>query len=278
MDAGFNKDYVEKFESTLSYTGANSSGSPGDVPADEHGNMCAYDASLAGSQATFLDMRLGDRWDLRLSDARDAYVFLTAKLANDPTIKTRYQGLVVSNSWSVGFKDDNLPVGSAERYFDNPNHFFTVAASELISAGADIVFAAGNAGDCSASPAGTIWGANSLDAVISVAAVDKKKARIYYSSEGPGVLSTNKPDISAFSEFFGSDDVDPDSGTSAAAAVVAGVVAAIRAQNGWGWNKSPSELKQHLLDIADKDVMKGGAIVTLTGWTREFGVGVARVQ
>jgi hypothetical protein len=68
--------------------------------------------------------------------------------------------------------------------------------------------------------------------VYSVAGVDVTNTRVGYSSQGPGRLSTRKPDISAYTHFRGS-DVYPnrvDGGTSAACPVAAGVVAAIRSR------------------------------------------------
>jgi len=201
VDLGFDKDIVianapqTQFEPALSYTAPNASGTPGSAPGDEHGNMCAYDATLVANNATLVDIRAGDPKDLRLSDATEAYDVLYAKITSDPTLKTKYRGLVLSNSWGIWAKDDNLPLGSVDRYFDNPNHPFTVMVRNLVALGADVVFAAGDSGECrSTSNNGTIWGANSLDEVISVAAVDVDKARIPYSSQGPGVLAATKPD------------------------------------------------------------------------------------
>jgi hypothetical protein len=265
-----------RFDATLSFSGRPDLGAPGSSPADEHGNMCAYDATLIGSNATLLDLRVGDPKDERLSDALKAYHFLIAQLASRPALRDQYEGLVVSNSWGLWSKDDDLPPD--ERYFDNPNHPFTLAVRELVQDGADVLFAAGDSALCPSTGDGTIWAANSLDEVISVAAVDANKARISYSSQGPGTLAAQKPDLSAFSEFAGSDDGDVDTGTSAAAAVAAGIVAVARSREGWGWKiKSPAQLKQHLIDTADRAVTQGGSLVTLTGWTRDFGFGIARV-
>jgi hypothetical protein len=241
--------------------------------------MCAYDATLAAPQATLVDIRVADPIAARLSDAEDAFNALYGKLTADDTIKNRYAGLVISNSWGLWAKDDNLPAGSVHRYFDNPNHPFTLMVKKLIGERVDVVFSAGDSGcELTPSPTGTIWGANSLDEVTSVAAIDVGKARISYSSRGPGALAPKKPDVSGYAEFIGSDNGDRDTGTSAAAAVTAGVVAAIRSQSGWGWkDKTPAEVKARLLAGVDKNVTQSGLAVTLSAWTADFGYGIARV-
>jgi hypothetical protein len=285
VDLGFDKNMVRqsapqtKFEPDLSYKATNGIGAPGTAPGDEHGNMCAYDATLIATGATLADLRVADPKEARLSDAEEAYNFFYARLTENDTYKNRYSGFVLSNSWGLQSKDDNLPPGSAHRYFDNPNHPFTLMVKKLIAERVDVVFSAGDSGGCpAASEDGSIWGANSLDAVVSVAAVDVEKTRLGYSSQGPGALAGNKPDVSSYAEFTGSDDGDRDTGTSAAAAITAGVVTAIRSQNGWGWrNKTPADVKERLKTTSEKDVTQGGTTTTLSGWSRDFGFGIARV-
>lgn len=66
--------------------------------------------------------------------------------------------------------------------------------------------------------------------MLCVAGIDAHNARVGYSSQGLGRLSADKPDISCYTHFRGSEvfSSQPDSGTSAACPVAAGVVAAIR--------------------------------------------------
>jgi subtilisin family serine protease len=66
--------------------------------------------------------------------------------------------------------------------------------------------------------------------VTSVAGVNVNNERVGYSSQGPGRLAREKPDLCGYTHFTGSDAFpgEPDSGTSAACPVVAGVVAAVR--------------------------------------------------
>ena len=106
-------------------------------------------------------------------------------------------------------------------------------------------FAAGNCGEpcpsakCHDSSVGSgcsIHASNSLEKVITVAAVNSLHERIGYSSPGPGMFEEKKPDIASYAHFFGNfgpgrpagDGKNPfDSGTSAATPVAAGVAAVL---------------------------------------------------
>ena len=106
--------------------------------------------------------------------------------------------------------------------------------------------------------------------MISVAGVDTRKRRVGYSSQGPGRLAANKPDLAAYTHFAGSDvfkdpagQPEPDSGTSAACPVAAGVVAAVRSK--YPTSKlSPAQLRALLAKTA-RDIGKTGFDFN-TGW------------
>ncbi|AKJ14714.1 hypothetical protein ABB07_33050 [Streptomyces incarnatus] len=89
--------------------------------------------------------------------------------------------------------------------------------------------------------------------MLCVGGVNTQRDRVGYSSQGPGRLSRRTPDICAFTHFSGSEAFGPgapDSGTSAACPVAAGVVAAIRTQ----WSAAsigPGELRTLLRRTAD---------------------------
>jgi subtilisin family serine protease len=156
-------------------------------------------------------------------------------IRNTPVRRRR---LVVSNSWGMFSPSWDFPVGHPGNYSDNPAHPFNVIVGSLEAEGVDILFAAGNCGrEC---PDGRcqfhtnqrpICGANSHPKVLCIAGIDYRKRRIGYSSQGPGRLDAQKPDVSACTAFIGS-RVYPggDGGTSAACPVAAGVVAAVRSK------------------------------------------------
>ena len=114
---------------------------------------------------------------------------------------------------------------------------------EVVASGAPAFFAAGNCGEncpstkCLPSgigPGRSIHGSNSLVEVLTMAAVNSRHERIGYSSQGPGMFEPRKPDLAAYSHFFGNfgpgrpaggDSSSFDNGTSAAAPVAVGVAA-----------------------------------------------------
>ena len=151
----------------------------------------------------------------------------------------------------------------------------------------DFVFGAGNCGQfasphrCGAldrGPGCSIWGANSHPDVYTAAAVTVNGSWLGYSSQGPAAWPTRdtwpddkwkeelaqKPDFAAPSQFYEDDDKSTlNSGTSAAAAVAAGVIAAIRSEPRWA-SISPWDLKSAMRRSAR------GA----DGWNQRTGCGI----
>jgi subtilisin family serine protease len=244
VDSGINVAYLKdkgldaKVDAAGSWTPAGVTSKPG-MHAVDHGTMCAFDAGIAAPAATFLDhaVLLSTQsgptvMSGLLSDAVRSYAKLREVLDGLPA---SHRALVVSNSWGMFDPQWDFPVGHPGNYSNNPRHPFNIAVASLEAAGADILFAAGNCGrEC---PDGRcnferlpICGANSHGRVITVAGIDTDGERVGYSSQGPGRLVTSKPDLSAYTHFTGSEVFapEPDSGTSAACPVLAGVVAAVR--------------------------------------------------
>ncbi|WP_327117662.1 S8 family peptidase [Nocardia sp. NBC_01730] len=252
-------------------------GTAGEFPV-EHGTMCAFDALVAAPQAALLDipvMRSVQRgksvMEGLLSDAVAAYAHLRTVLTDQPAAS---RALVVSNSWGSFSPQWDFPVGQPGNYSDNPSHPFNIIIGSLEAAGADIVFAAGNCGrDCPdgrcAFPDKPITGANSHPSVLSVGGVDTTGTRVGYSSQGPGRLTDRKPDICAYTHFLGSTAFgadEPDTGTSAACPVAAGLITAIRTE--WPAAKlAPARLRALLQRTATNRAA--------AGYDYDYGYGVA---
>src|SRR5262249_21990372 len=70
-----------------------------------------------------------------------------------------------------------------------------------------------------------------LDSVLTVGAVDCEGRYLCYSSQGPGRIAHNKPDVTCYAHFSGSGQLSADTGTSTSCPLVAGVIAAIRTKH-----------------------------------------------
>lgn len=175
---------------------------------------------------------------------------------------------VFVNAWAI-YDSSSDPRGD---YTNNPDHPFLKTISRLIDEeadlGIDVVFCAGNCGQfCPRSrcgvrdrgPGRSILGANSHRAVLTTGAVRVDGMWVGYSSQGPGQsrLEHDKPDICAPSLFREDHDAFlSNTGTSAACAVTAGVIAALRTQ--WDSNeRSPATMRNILRSTADKPGMQG---------------------
>lgn len=246
VDTGINAAHVREvlggevnIDSARSWNPPGVPGAAGQFPVD-HGSMCAFDALLSAPRASLLDIpvlrsttRGETTMDGLLSDALAAYAHLRTVLADQPEAS---RALVISNSWGAFSPEWDFPVGQPGNYSDNPSHPFNVIVGSLEAAGADILFAAGNCGrDCPDARCAyrekPITGANSHPRVLSIGGADIHGRRVGYSSQGPGRLAERKPDICGYTHFLGSKAfgaAEPDTGTSAACPVTAGLVAAIR--------------------------------------------------
>ncbi|NKY36761.1 S8 family peptidase [Nocardia speluncae] len=283
LDTGINAAKIRAagrsitIDAARSWNPAGAEGTAGEFEVG-HGTMCAFDALIAAPRATLLDIALlqssrtgGSEMDGLLSDALAAFAHLRIVLSGQPEDS---RALVISNSWGAFAPEWDFPVGDPGNYSDNPDHPFNVIVGSLEAAGADILFAAGNCGrDCPdgrcAYPDRPITGANSHPNVLSVAGVDTGGQRVGYSSQGPGRLADRKPDICSYTHFLGSTAFGadaPDTGTSAACPVLAGVIAAFRTE--WPATRiPPARLRELLLNTAAD---RGGA-----GFDHDHGYGIA---
>lgn len=286
VDTGINLAYLKqhgvalKVDAASSFVPAGVATTPGKHPVN-HGTMCAFDAAIAAPQATFLDHAVllsttpgANKMAGLLSDAVLAYQKLRLVLQALPAAK---RALVVSNSWGMFSPNSDFPPGHPGNYSDNPNHPFNIMVASLEAAGADVLFAAGNCGKqcpdgrCDFGSQLSICGANSHPSVLSVAGIDLNDKRVGYSSQGPGRLTAKKPDISTYTHFLGSEVFapEPDSGTSAACPVAAGVVAAVRSR--YPTSKlSPLQLRA----LIHKTARPAGA----AGFDYDYGYGILAVD
>ncbi|MEO3867836.1 S8 family serine peptidase [Nonomuraea sp. B12E4] len=268
LDTGINTAHTARqlgrgvtLDAARCWSPAGVAGKPGEFEVN-HGTMCAFDALIAAPQATLIDIPLllstrpgGSVMDGLLSDAVSAFAHLRTVLAAQPA---ESRALVVNNSWGSFSPEWDFPVGHPGNYSDNAAHPFNLMVAELDKAGADVLFAAGNCGtECPdgrcAYPDRPLLGANSHPKALSIGGVDVNGARVGYSSQGPGRLTARKPDLCAYTHFSGSrafGSRSPDSGTSAATPVAAGLVAAVRTR--WPATRlSPTQLRALLRRTAE---------------------------
>jgi subtilisin family serine protease len=223
VDTGINLNHLRKKGQDPIFDGARS-WSPiadsvlGDMPVD-HGTMCAFDVGIAAPRCTLLDYALlqsqatgGSAMDGFLSDAVSGF----SQLLDLMTGPNAPSALVVNNSWGMFHSSWDFPVGHPGNYSDNPEHPFNIIVESLEDAGADILFAAGNCGAecpdrrCEDENDQGIYGANSHPSALSIAGVTVDAVRLGYSTQGPGRLDQNKPDLCAYTHFAGSEVYDAD--------------------------------------------------------------------
>ncbi|QBF33088.1 hypothetical protein CFI11_17935 [Thalassococcus sp. S3] len=245
---------------------------PGAAAITSHGSMCAADVLVAAPSA-----RLYDYPFLGIPRSGGAIQMFQAVLNQWNTDGTPQ---ITNNSYGfVGVPD---PAQFPDHEVNDINHPIHRKVREVVAAGVSCFFAAGNcgancpSGACHVSgigPGRSIHASNSLEEVITVAAVNSQHERIGYSSQGPGMFHQQKPDIASYSHFFGNfgegrpggtSSSAYDNGTSAATPVAAGVGAALLSANP---DLTPAELKALLMQSATD-------LGRTVGWDAEYGEGV----
>ena len=189
------------------------------------------------------------------------------------------------NAWAIydrrsegaylGEYTENLGAGGL-----SPPHPFIDTITQVAQRNFDTVFCAGNCGEvcpdgrCGPNdygPGRGIWGANAHSQVLTTGAVRVDGIWPGYSSEGPGPtphLYAQKPDLCTPSQFVGRLGVYPPStGSSASAAVAAGVLCALRSPAGWNQQRVPPFILKLILNST-------AAQTQGTGWNRWIGNGI----
>ncbi len=243
---------------------------PGSAPITSHGSMCAADILVAAPAAKLYDYPF-----LGIANSGGAITMFQAVLN-----QRRINGTPHLTNNSYGFTGMPSRTLFPRHEVWDINHPVHRKVREVIASGAAAFFAAGNCGqDCPSGncqpsgigPGKSIHASNSLEEVITVAAVNSRNDRIGYSSQGPGVFFKKKPDISAYSHFFGNfgpgrpgGTAQPfDSGTSTATPVAAGVGALLLSAIN---DLTPASLKDALI--------RGAFDIGIPGWDDDTGHGV----
>ena len=246
----------------------NASAEPGSASIQSHGSMCAADVLVAAPAAMIYDYPF-----LGIPNSGGAIGMFQSVLGQRRMDGTPH---LTSNSYAFFGKPSQSIFPNHEIYdIDHPLHR---KVREVVGSGAPVFFAAGNCGApcpdgrCKQSIIGdgSIVASAALEEVITVSAVNSRHERIGYSGQGPGGFYREKPDISAYSHFFGNygpgrpaGGIGFDSGTSAACPVAAGVGALLLSAIP---SLTPDRLKEALTDSAHRI---GG-----TRWSPLYGDGV----
>ena len=243
---------------------------PGGAPITSHGSMCAADVLVAAPACKIYDYPF-----LGVQNSGGAMAMFQAILN-----QRRLDGTPHITNNSYGFvRKPNENFNPRHEVWDI-NHPLHRKVRELVVSGIHMFFAAGNcgqecpSGNCHVSsigPGNSIHASNSLEEVITVAAVNSRHERIGYSSQGPGGFYQEKPDVAAYSHFFGNfgpgrpagTEQPFDNGTSAATPVAAGVAALLLSSFP---NLSPKDLKDALI--------QGAINLGSPGWDADTGHGV----
>jgi hypothetical protein len=228
-----------------------------------HGMMMAHNILKVAPGATLFDLPLApakiSNITAFLSLAHAAYHQALTDIESG-AVGNHPGPWIFVNPWGIYDRKSEQPPGW---YTTNPANPFNKLIVKVVNAKIDVVFAAGNCGQfcpdfrCGGEDQGpgySIWGANSLEQVLTVGAVRADTMWLGYSSQGPGqsALGPHKPDLCATSQFCEDGDAfSINTGTSAACGLTGGVVAALRSH--WDSTRvSPHQLKHVLNQSARK--------------------------
>lgn len=261
---------------------------PGGAPPDSHGMAVARNILKLAPRAVLYDVplippRIVDV-PVFTSSAHGAYSWMLL-LVNLLRQFPQWDGpWVFVNAWAIFDRASDVPLGDyTENAAPGGHPFNRIVGQTTLYHRVDVVFAAGNCGQfcpdrrcgkLDRGPGRSIWGANSHPGVLTVGAVRNDLLWLGYSAQGPGqpLLSEEKPDLCAPSQFHETDDAHmQNGGTSTACALAAGAIAALRSNPTWdAGTVTPASLKQVLNSTARK--VKG------PDWHRRLGNGVLNAR
>ena len=278
VDQGLNQDYIRHLGGDF-MGGWHLVGAPQPGNYDlGHGSMLARNILKIAPDAKIYDLPVVpnniDDSEKFLSTVHAAFnqVLITIDHLQKNVEEQARRPWVFVNAWATYSTGAEQP---KDDYTKGGDHKFNRLITEMTER-FDVIFAAGNCGQfcpsrrCGADDVGpgrSILGANSHPRVLTVGAVRADGMWLGYSSQGPGALSAKKPDICAASQFCEDDDAAAvNTGTSAACAIAAGVVAALRSQCRTR-DVSPAKLKKILIKTAS-------AKPTGRAWDNQIGHGI----
>ena len=244
MDTGINlaaltaKVANAKLDAANSWTPTGGTTLPGRYPVD-HGTMCAFDVLIGAPKATLLDFPIlaasapgGSTSSRTLATAMTAFsqLFINWAVAFAAGGVHLNKGLVINNSWGIFHPSWDFPAGHRGRYIDNPRHPFNLLVVAMAGSGIDIVFAAGNCGPvcadirCQGRTSQAIMGANAHSDVLTLGGCDINDQIVGYSSQGPSIANMfqQKPDVTAYTHFLGSEAFGAGSADTRHVGVVSG--------------------------------------------------------
>jgi hypothetical protein len=251
------------------------------VTNNDHGMMIARNILAVAPEVCLYDLPLIPPRIIGiptfLSDAHAAFERVMADLDRRGA-RDKGERWILVNAWAPFDRTSEMPRGN---YSENPSHPFLKLIGQMVDRNIEMVFAAGNCGQfcpdprCGAydvGPGRSVHGANAHPRVLTVGAITTHSIAVGSSSqgEGPVALAGKKPDLVAPSMF--SEDSDRhtrNGGTSAACAVAAGVLAALRQR--WGPKDVPPDvMKQCLRETAWRP--------SPPAWDRRLGCGVINAE
>ena len=236
------------------------------VTNNDHGMMIARNLLLTAPRVIVYDLPLipSKIADIEVftSDAWAAFERVRTDVADRRATDSQERWILI-NAWGIFDRESERGLDRSSVYTTNPIHPLNEVVERLVDEDIDVVFAAGNCGQfcpdqrCGPydkGPGNSIWGANALPNVLTVGAARVDGIWVGFSSQGPGPGDLDPdcraPDVVAPSMFTENQDRHTrNGGTSAASAMAAGVLAALRQR--WGPNTvSPEAMIDVLRDTA----------------------------